>query len=398
MHLTARRSVAQRPLRSLIIAAVVCAAMLALSACGSSSDAQPDQTPQQPRQADDAEPSPSAAAQSSAAQRQEASADQTDQEAEEPQVAQGSGGQQDRAQQDDADDMGGTQSGTSVVILEEAAYEDLSPRLQLLRDSGYPVYLSADYIIALGTPDLSPGRHRISVVIEGPAGLVEFPAIAVTAVSEASPGNAQEAIARFARFPDGIRGFHVTAIDFAQAGRWHLILQIPTEAGYANVGLAVDIPADTSAPSVGDPAPASASRTLLDVDNIADLSTGETPDPGLYLISVAEAVALDKPLVVVFASPGFCTNAFCGPQAEVLSDVRARFGDAASYVHIDLYENPEQVRLGEEPIETPILEEWGLHTDEWTFVVNADGVVVARFEAFAPLAEVETALAALLEG
>ena len=56
------------------------------------------------------------------------------------------------------------------------------------------------------------------------------------------------------------------------------------------------------------------------------------------------------------------------------------------------------MRFGEEPIETPILEEWGLHTDEWTFVVNADGVVVARFEAFAPLAEVEAALAAVLEG
>ena len=88
---------------------------------------------------------------------------------------------------------------------------------------------------------------------------------------------------------------------------------------------------------------------------------------------------------MVFASPGFCTNAFCGPQAEVLSEVRERHGDAANYIHIDLFENPEQVRLGEEPIETPILEEWGLHTDEWTFVVNADGVVVAPLRGLRPL-------------
>ena len=207
-----------------------------------------------------------------------------------------------------------------------------------------------------------------------------------------------EVIARFSRFPDGVRGFHVTAIDFTQAGRWNLILHIPAEDGFADVGLALDIAEDTSAPSVGDAAPASASRTLLDVPNIADLSTGETPDPGLYLISVADALQAGKPFVVVFASPGFCTNAFCGPQAEVLSEVRERHGDDANYIHIDLYENPEQVRLGEEPIETPILEEWGLHTDEWTFVVNAEGVVVARFEAFAPFDEVEAALATLLEG
>ena len=53
--------------------------------------------------------------------------------------------------------------------------------------------------------------------------------------------------------------------------------------------------------------------------------------------------------------------------------MRGIFGDAANYVHVDLYENPAEVKLGAEPIETPILEEWGLHTGEWTFVVDADG-------------------------
>ncbi len=295
--------------------------------------------------------------------------------------------------------MGGMQAGMSVGVIEQAEYDDLSPRLQLLRDSGYPVYVSdAGYTIALGTPDLSPGRHRISVVIEGPNGLVEFPAIGATALSSERPGEMQDLIARFARFPDGVRGFHVTEVEFDAAGRWYLMLHIPAEDGFDDVGIVLEVGMDTAAPSVGDVAPPSASRTLRDVGNIADLSTGETPDPGLYLISLADAVAAGKPVVVVFASPGFCTNAFCGPQAEVLSELRAIHGDAANYVHVDLYENPEQVRLGAEPIETPILEEWGLHTDEWTFVVDADGFVAARFEAFAPLAEVNAALTALLEG
>ena len=302
-------------------------------------------------------------------------------------------------QSDSGDGMGGMEPGMAVGIIEAADYDDLSPRLQLLRDSGYPVYVADNgYTISLGTPDLSPGEHRISVVIEGPIGLVEFPAIAVTVVPQDAPGEMQEVIARFARFPDGIRGFHVTEVDFTHTGRWNLILHVPSEDGFTDLGIALDVPDDTAAPSVGDAAPASDSRTLTDVANIADLSTGETPDPGLYLISIADAVADAKPFVVVFASPGFCTNAFCGPQAEVLSEVRQLFGDAANYVHVDLYENPEQVRYGEEPIETPILEEWGLHTDEWTFVVNADGVVTHRFEAFAPLAEVEAALASVLEG
>ncbi len=396
-----------------ILFAAVAAAALALSACSTSSDdqQQQDQVEQQQQAETTAEATSgsgtatstsSSSGTSTSTQRTTSRAQQAEQQEQQQAVADAQeemqSDEQPMQQQDD-DGMGGMEAGTTVAIIEEAAYDDLSPRLQLLRDSGYPVYVSEDgYTIALGTPDLSPGVHRISVVIEGPLGLVEFPALGVTVLRNDAPGEVQEVVARFARFPDGVRGFHVTAVDFTTVGRWNLILHIPAEGGFDDVGIAIDVPVDTSAPSVGDAAPASASRTLTDVANIADLSTGETPDPGLYLVSLADALEAGKPFVVVFASPGFCTNAFCGPQAEVLSEVRALFGDEANYIHVDLFENPEQVRLGEEPIETPILEEWGLHTDEWTFIVNADGVVVARFEAFAPLAEVEAALAAILEG
>ena len=337
------------------------AALLTVSACTSTSDDQQQEQAQQDQEGQAESTSTSTATSSSGssttssraataasepAEQQEQQADMEMGEQQEQQAE----AEQDAMQQQADDGMGGMEGGMSVGIIEEANYDDLSPRLQLLRDSGYPVYVSDDgYTIALGTPDLAPGTHRISVVIEGPVGLVEFPAIGVTVLPEDVPGEIQEVVARFSHFPDGVRGFHVTTVNFTDPGRWNLILHIPSEAGFDDVGIAIDVPHDTSAPSVGDAAPASDSRTLTDVANIADLSTGETPDPGLYLISLADAVGAAKPFVVVFASPGFCTNAFCGPQAEVLSEVRGIFGDAANYVHVDLFENPEQVRLGEEP-------------------------------------------------
>ena len=48
-------------------------------------------------------------------------------------------------------------------------------------------------------------------------------------------------------------------------------------------------------------------------------------------------------------------------------------------------------------IETPLLEEWGLETDEWTFVIDAAGAIAARFEAFTPEVELEQALLAVLD-
>ncbi len=399
--------------RPLVLSALAAATVLMLTACATTSDDQQQEQQQQTQQeqtaaaADSSSAGTTSSGSTTAAAPQrttERAAEPAEQAQQQQMVAEAAQEQQSQGdamqeQQQDDDGMGGMSPGMSVGILTEANYDDLSPRLQLLRDSGYPVYVSEQgYTIALGTPDLSPGIHRISIVIEGPDGLVESPAMRITVVPADAPGEMEEVVARFSRFPDGVRGFHVTAVDFATVGRWNLILHIPSADGFTDVGIAVDIPLDTLAPSVGDAAPASASRTLLDVPNISDLSTGDEPDPGLYIISLADAVDAAKPFVVVFASPGFCTNAFCGPQAEVLSEVRTLFGDQANYIHVDLYENPEQVRFGEEPIETPLLEEWGLHTDEWTFVVNADGIVVARFEAFAPLAEVEAALAAVLEG
>ena len=410
-HLRNHNSLGMTGWRSAALASALAAALL-LSACATSSDDEQQQQVQQQQSQTTADATSDGSA-TTARSRSETTtsgrigtvrAAQDEQQAQEQAVADSdtqaqTQSDEESTQQQQDDGMGGMESGMSVGIIEAADYDDLSPRLQLLRDWGYPVYVSADgYTIALGTPDLSPGVHRISLVIEGPTGLVETPAMRVTVLPDDAPGDIQEAIARFSRFPDGVRGFHVTYVDFATVGRWNLILHIPSEDGFDDLGIAIDIPDDTSAPSVGDAAPASDSRTLIDVANIEDLSTGDEPDPGLYLISLADAVEAGKPLVVVFASPGFCTNAFCGPQAEVLSEVRGIFGDAANYVHVDLYENPAEVKLGAEPIETPILEEWGLHTGEWTFVVDADGIVTARFEAFAPLDEVQAALASVLEG
>lgn len=392
----------------------VAASALLLSACATSSDDEQQQVVEQEQQQAESAADSTSSGSTTTASRSSGSSTSGGGAAQAAQVAQEQQQMQEQAvadseqeaqadeepmQQQADDGMGGMEGGMSVGIFEAAAYDDLSPRLQLLLDWGYPVYVSGDdYTIALGTPDLSPGLHRISLVIEGPAGLVETPAMRITVLPADSPGEMEEVVARFSRFPDGVRGFHVTYVDFATVGRWNLILHIPSEDGFEDLGIAIDIPEDTTAPSVGDAAPASQSRTITDVANIEDLSTGDEPDPGLYLVSLADAVEAGKPLVVVFASPGFCTNAFCGPQAEVLSELRTIYGDAANYVHVDLYENPAEVKLGADPIETPILEEWGLHTGEWTFVVNADGVVVARFEAFAPLDEVETALAMVLEG
>ena len=270
-------------------------------------------------------------------------------------------------------------------------------------ESGYPRYVDAEagLTVILGTPDLAVGRQRVAFVLSDAGGVVRLPIATVVSRFEGDEASGETATARFYEFPEGVRGIYVSELTFDRAGEWRLEVSLPRPDGTnASTSFRFPVAERALAPAVGDAAPASRNRTLADVASVHELSTGAEPDPALYKLTIAEALAAGRPLVVVFASPGFCTNALCGPQAEVLSALRERHGAGASFIHVDLYENPTEIRGAglDVAIETPLLAEWGLETDEWTFIVDASGKIAARFEAFAPEVEVEQALLAVLDG
>ena len=271
-------------------------------------------------------------------------------------------------------------------------------------ESGYPKYVDAasGLSVILGTPDLAVGRQRVAFVLSDAEGVVRLPVARITSSYAASGDEAprESTSARFYEFPEGVRGIYVAELTFDRAGEWIIEVSFPRPDGStAATSFRFPVAERSRAPAVGDLAPASHNRTLRDASSIHELSTGSEPAPALYEQTIAEALAEQRPLVVVFASPGFCTNALCGPQAEVLSALHGRYGDRASFIHVDLYENPQEIRGAglDVAIETPLLEEWGLETDEWTFVIDAAGAIAARFEAFTPEVELEQALLAVLD-
>ena len=304
----------------------------------------------------------------------------------------------------------GTTTGTTQATATRAAAADSSasaPRAIAVGvagfDSGYPRFVDAesDLVVILGTPDLGVGPQRVAFVLSDALGLVRLPIVSVTAIFQGDAEPSLTAIARFYDFPEGIRGIYVMQLEFDRVGQWTIDVAFPQPDGSTGgTSFPVQVAERTHAPDVGDAAPASRNRTLADVASVHELSTGAEPDPALYEQTIAEALAQPLPLVVVFASPGFCTNALCGPQAEVVSVLRERYKGQANFIHVDLFENPEEIRTGglDIAIETPLLAEWGLETAEWTFVIDADGVVAGRFEAFTAEAELEQALVAVIAG
>ena len=283
---------------------------------------------------------------------------------------------------------------------------------RLFLDDQYPRFVDAESGLTtiLGSPDLAVGRHRVAFVLSDAQGLIRLPVTRVASyyvgdgpgdvAAGAATGPFEQTTARFHEFPFGVRGVFVTELTFDRAGTWAIEAFVPlTDGSVTSTRFAFPVAERTAAPAVGDAAPRSDSRTAADVESLRDLTTGAQPDAALYEQSIAQALDEGRPLVVVFASPGFCTNALCGPQAEVLSEVRERYPDGANYVHVDLYLNPQEIRTGGLDVarRTPVLEQWGLRTDEWTFVIDAEGLVAARFEGFATFDELEAALLAVLD-
>lgn len=147
-------------------------------------------------------------------------------------------------------------------------------------------------------------------------------------------------------------------------------------------------------PFIGDRAPPSRNLTLSDVDNIEEIETRVPPD-NMHELSVAQALELGKPFVVVFATPMFCVTRMCGPVTDIVAALQDRYREQANFIHIepwDLKIARSEGRL----VPIDVVLEWNLPTEPWVFVVDRDGRVAARFEGLATSEELENALTSVL--
>ena len=290
---------------------------------------------------------------------------------------------------DDSKQAGRQVSEPSTQQVAAADSEKRPDRTPLVKGPVSPEGLQA----ILGTGDLGVGANRVGFVITSPDGFVVELEASVTTRYGARPGSSgevrQTAKAELQPWPYGSRGMYATQLEFDRAGEWGLDIT----TGEGTVQLFFEVLDSPSAPAVGDPAIASKTKTMADVESIQQLTTGSLGDPDLYQRTIADAVLSGDPTVVVFASPAFCTNAVCGPQVEVLQELKDGYAGQASFIHVDFYDNPDEIQGDLERARiSPVVLEWGLPSIEWTFVIDRDGIVSERFEGFATFTEVEDAL------
>jgi len=198
-------------------------------------------------------------------------------------------------------------------------------------------------------------------------------------------------------------GLYRATVTFTAAGAWGLEAITTEPDGSQRTGRTLfDVRESGTTPALGAAAPASETPTATDAAGIAALSTDDDPDADFYTTSVADALEAHEPFALVFATPAFCRSATCGPTLDVVKQVAADYEGRLTFIHVEPYQlemkdGHLQPVLTSDNLPIPVLavDEWGLPTEPYVFVVDGAGLVSAKFEGIAAEDELRAAFDAV---
>jgi hypothetical protein len=250
-----------------------------------------------------------------------------------------------------------------------------------------------DVAILPGAADFSPGDVRLSfLVVDGQGRLVTRPTARIWVANALEDEPFAQTTARAERIgvdavePGEASEIFVTDLKLPKAGTYWVLAEPVGGRKIQAVGT-IEVKEEAAAPDVGDPAIASDTPTLAD-STLEELSTANEPDPELYRSSIADAMKAKAPFVVSFSTPKYCTTRTCGPVTDVVSEVRRRHeGEGVRFIHVEIYEDNDPTKGTNEWVN-----EWGLPSEPWVFLVGADGRVRERFEGTVSVRELDEAV------
>jgi hypothetical protein len=263
---------------------------------------------------------------------------------------------------------------------------------------------TGDLIPLIASSQIAAGPARILfTLIDSKNALLAGADVPVVAsVYDLAADPAQPVVSVDAPFidPGTGRGLYRVNAELTHEGDWGLEVQATIDGCIVASRAIFSVLEAGSVPSIGAEAPRSDSPTGTTPDEIARISTDDDPDPDFYSTSIAEAVGSGRPSAILFATPQFCQTAACGPMLDVLKGIAAEYKDQVTFVNVEPYrlrETPQGLQPDLDadghlqPVQSVL--EWGLPTEPWLFIVDADGRVFASFEGMLGEDEVRAALA-----
>ena len=165
-------------------------------------------------------------------------------------------------------------------------------------------------------------------------------------------------------------GLYVTEVELAEAGPTSFVaVTADGRAGADDIQVAT--PETSVIPAPGQKAPSIATPTekkKLGFEKICTLD----PPCGMHDMSLDDALAAARPVVLAFATPAYCQTVVCGPSVGVLEEVRtSRDWGEVVFIHCEIYTDAG------ETVADPV-SAWKLPSEPWLFTIDAEGLVGER--------------------
>jgi hypothetical protein len=194
-------------------------------------------------------------------------------------------------------------------------------------------------------------------------------------------------------------GFYIAYPTLDKAGNWGVEIQsqLSGQATPSTSRLRLEVKPKSAGPNVGDPAIAAKTLTVKDTPDAGRLSSGKEVNPAMYQVSLDDALKSGKPTALLFATPGFCATATCGPSLQVMEGLQKTYGDKMNFIHVEVYKYPFGESAAKGDLSAPLVA-WGLRSEPWLYLIDSKGTIVARFEGGITKEELGPALEKLIAG
>lgn len=190
--------------------------------------------------------------------------------------------------------------------------------------------------------------------------------------------------------PDAAKSVYVADVSIGDPGEYEVLGVVSLDdrvVATDSVSAPMLVDRKDPVPDVGDPAPRISTPTFASVGgNLEEIDTRVPPARELHEVDFADVLG-NQPAVLTFATPQLCTSRVCGPVVDVVLEASATAPENVAFIHQEIF-NDNRFDGGYRQQVT----DFGLRTEPWTFVVDADGRIAARFEGAFSADELERAV------
>jgi len=145
---------------------------------------------------------------------------------------------------------------------------------------------------------------------------------------------------------------------------------------------------DVPMPLIGDALPPFDTPTVDNARGVDPICTRKPEICPFHTQTLTDALKKGKPVVYLIGTPAYCTTGTCAPGLDALIDVSKTVGDAAVFVHADVYADKSANKTA------PAVQAYKLSYEPVLYITDAKGKIVDRLDAVFDVNEIRDVLVA----